>query len=263
MCVCTRRRLLVRRARFARPRSRRSSEGSTEPLAFDGFRPVGWRRIHEKAVSAVSGLTLRARFITHAIVVMASLSALSSRVAHQARFRSRASCRVTASRGVRASALPQKGRPALTMVVRVPSEKESEVDALFASHEAMMRDTHIIGEAEADDIGHPRMLEYYVAKSTELSDPLDPGTSREPLPARPPRAATNNAAFRAPRRRLTCSELFDVHNICAVSRKTRSDAFSFLFIRQTTLSPTQLTPGHLLHRLATQPLPPPATCYTR
>ena len=109
---------------------------------------------------------------------MASLSALSSRVAHQARFRSRASCRVTASRGVRASALPQKGRPALTMVVRVPSEKESEVDALFASHEAMMRDTHVIGEAEADDIGHPRMLEYYVAKSTELSDPLDAGTSR-------------------------------------------------------------------------------------
>ena len=104
--------------------------------------------------------------------------ALSSRVAHQARFGSKAHRRVTAGRGVRASALPQKGRPALTMVMRVPSAKESEVDALFASHEAMMHDTHVIGEAEADDIGHPRMLEYYVAKSTELSDPLDAGTSR-------------------------------------------------------------------------------------
>ena len=111
-------------------------------------------------------------------IVMASLSALSSRVALQARFGSKAHRRVTARRGVRASALPQKGRPALTMVMRVPSAKESEVDALFASHEAMMHDTHVIGEAEADDIGHPRMLEYYVAKSTELSDPLDAGTSR-------------------------------------------------------------------------------------
>ena len=117
---------------------------------------------------------------------MASLSALSSGVALQARFGSKVSRRVTARRGVRASALPQKGRPALTMVMRVPSAKESEVDALFASHEAMMHATHVIGEAEADDIGHPRMLEYYVAKSTELSDPLDAGTSPPPSPARHP-----------------------------------------------------------------------------
>ena len=128
--------------------------------------------------------TFRARF-SHAIIVMASLS-LSSRVSLQARFGSKASRRVAASRGVRASALPQKGRPALTMVMRVPSAKESEVDALFASHEAMMHATHVIGEAEADDIGHPRMLEYYVAKSTELSDPLDAGTSPPPSPARHP-----------------------------------------------------------------------------
>jgi hypothetical protein len=128
--------------------------------------------------------TFPARF-SHAIIVMASLS-LSSRVSLQARFGSKASRRVAASRGVRASALPQKGRPALTMVMRVPSAKESEVDALFASHEAMMHATHVIGEAEADDIGHPRMLEYYVAKSTELSDPLDAGTSPPPSPARHP-----------------------------------------------------------------------------
>ena len=137
----------------------------------------------EKAHFAFRRLTLSERVYA---IVMASLSALSSRVAHQARFGSKAHRRVTAGRGVRASALPQKGRPALTMVMRVPSAKESEVDALFASHEAMMHDTHVIGEAEADDIGHPRMLEYYVAKSTELSDPLDAGTSPPPSPARHP-----------------------------------------------------------------------------
>ena len=137
-----------------------------------GFRHAAEK---EKAHFAFRRFTLSERVYA---IVMASLSALSSRVAHQARFGSKAHRRVTAGRGVRASALPQKGRPALTMVMRVPSAKESEVDALFASHEALMHDTHVIGEAEADDIGHPRMLEYYVAKSTELSDPLDAGTSR-------------------------------------------------------------------------------------
>jgi hypothetical protein len=111
---------------------------------------------------------------------MASLFAPSSRIALPARFTSKTQRRVTASRGVRASALPQKGKPALTMVMRVPSSKESEVDALFASHERSMNATHVIGDAEADDIGHPRFLEYYVSKAKELSDPLDAGASRSP-----------------------------------------------------------------------------------
>jgi len=91
-----------------------------------GFRHAAEK---EKAHFAFRRFTLSERVYA---IVMASLSALSSRVALQARFGSKAHRRVTARRGVRASALPQKGRPALTMVMRVPSAKESEVDALFA-----------------------------------------------------------------------------------------------------------------------------------
>lgn len=153
-------------------------------LTLSRFVSVVWNGESEKRIANRDSSHFPSALFA-AIIFMASLS-LSSRVSLQARFGSKASRRVAASRGVRASALPQKGRPALTMVMRVPSAKESEVDALFASHEAMMHATHVIGEAEADDIGHPRMLEYYVAKSTELSDPLDAGTSPPPSPARHP-----------------------------------------------------------------------------
>ena len=200
---------------------------------------------------------------------MASLSALSSGVALQARFGSKVSRRVTARRGVRASALPQKGRPALTMVARVPSEKESEVDALFASHERFMHDTHVIGEAEADDIGHPRMLEYYVAKSAELSDPLDAGTS----PAKPLRAGSNNAAFFFACRvgRLTCRRFSSPEISRAASGRGRgarsvaddeATSFFFRFLRMTRLTlATRLHPTAPLDRCS-KPPPPPATCCT-
>lgn len=38
-----------------------------------------------------------------------------------------------------------------------------------------MNSTHVIGDAETDDVGHPRLLEYYVAKTQELTDLTDPG----------------------------------------------------------------------------------------
>ena len=69
----------------------------------------------------------------------------------------------------------KKKKHALTVAFRVPSSKEKEADAIFKSHERFMNSTHVIGDAETDDVGHPRLLEYYVAKTQELTDLTDPG----------------------------------------------------------------------------------------
>jgi hypothetical protein len=84
------------------------------------------------------------------------------------------------SASVRASAaLNHKGRTALTGILRVPQEKESEVDAMWRSHEVMMQKTHKVydGELEDDFTDGPRLLEFYVSKAVEKTNPLDPGAS--------------------------------------------------------------------------------------
>jgi hypothetical protein len=101
---------------------------------------------------------------------VASRPAVLKRGSFASRARARTACR--------ASALPQKGKTALTGVLRVPTASEAAFDELWASHEKMMNATHVVGNAEASDEGHPRLLEYYVSKAVELTDPFDPGAPR-------------------------------------------------------------------------------------
>ena len=69
-----------------------------------------------------------------------------------------------------------KGKYALSGVLSVPKELEGEVDAMWKSHEKYMNETHLVGDASAeDDVGHPRMLEYYVSKGYEVKEPMEPG----------------------------------------------------------------------------------------
>ena len=70
----------------------------------------------------------------------------------------------------------QKGKCALTGVLSVPKEMEKEVDAMWKSHEQFMNDTHLVGDASAeDDVDHPRMLEFYLSKGYEMKEPMNPG----------------------------------------------------------------------------------------
>ena len=70
----------------------------------------------------------------------------------------------------------QKGKYALSGVLSVPKEMEGEVDAMWKSHEKYMNKTHLVGDASAeDDVGHPRMLEFYVSKGYEVKEPMEPG----------------------------------------------------------------------------------------
>ena len=107
---------------------------------------------------------------------MYSLSVSTSLFAQTTKFATKPGRR-TSRRPVvtRATALPQKKKHALTVAFRVPSSKEKEADDIFKSHERFMNSTHVIGDAETDDVGHPRLLEYYVAKTQELTDLTDPG----------------------------------------------------------------------------------------
>ena len=77
----------------------------------------------------------------------------------------------------------QKGCNALTGVLSVPKELEKEVDAMWKHHEQFMNDTHIIGDAAAeDDVGHPRMLEFYLSKGYEMKEPMNPGEYKHTSP---------------------------------------------------------------------------------
>ena len=82
---------------------------------------------------------------------------------------------------------PRRVAP-LTMAARGSLRESNPRYALFASHEAMMYDTHVIGEAEADDIGHlARMLEYEGREVHRALGPLDAGTVARSPPHRHPR----------------------------------------------------------------------------
>jgi hypothetical protein len=74
--------------------------------------------------------------------------------------------------------LTQKGKHAISAVLSIPKVMEKEADAIWQSHEAFMNATHLVGsESAADDIGHPRMMEFYVSKGDEMKDPMNPGAS--------------------------------------------------------------------------------------
>ena len=115
---------------------------------------------------------------------MASLSA-SIQFTKNPQFTTRITRR-TVRLAATASALPQKGKHALTGAWRFPLSKESEADAIFKSHNEFMESTHVVGNAEKDDTSHPRMLEYYISKAKELSEPMDDctwhSTSQSPGP---------------------------------------------------------------------------------
>ena len=71
----------------------------------------------------------------------------------------------------------RKGDVTLSLGIVVPASKERELDALFALHEAFMRDTHACAGDVAnplhDDGKTPRLTHFSVNKAFELVDPFD------------------------------------------------------------------------------------------
>ena len=51
------------------------------------------------------------------------------------------------------------------------------MDAMWGSHEKYMRNTHVIAGGPETTDEKPRVLEYYVSKAVELTDPTDAGAS--------------------------------------------------------------------------------------
>ena len=68
-----------------------------------------------------------------------------------------------------------KGAPAVHVTLKVPADKEAELDAFWKKHEAWMRKTHTVGKA-GDDSKGPRLYHFYIAKGKELNNPLDPSS---------------------------------------------------------------------------------------
>jgi len=66
-----------------------------------------------------------------------------------------------------------KDQPSLHMLLRVPKEKESDMDAYWKEHEAAMRKTHCMGLAGDE----PRLTSFYIAKGVELEDPMNPASA--------------------------------------------------------------------------------------
>jgi hypothetical protein len=71
----------------------------------------------------------------------------------------------------------RKGDVTLSLGIVVPASKERELDALFALHEAFMRETHACAGDVAnplhDDGKAPRLTHFSVNKAFELVDPFD------------------------------------------------------------------------------------------
>lgn len=71
----------------------------------------------------------------------------------------------------------RKGDVTLSLGIVVPASKERELDALFALHEAFVRDTHACAGDVAnplhDDGKTPRLTHFSVNKAFELVDPFD------------------------------------------------------------------------------------------
>ena len=69
----------------------------------------------------------------------------------------------------------RKGDVTINLGILVPASMEADVDALWATHEKFMRDTHQFGEfPPADDLKRPRITQFTIVKAPELKDPLDP-----------------------------------------------------------------------------------------
>lgn len=66
----------------------------------------------------------------------------------------------------------KKGDPTITMVMKVPAEKEAEVDAFWKEHEAWMRKDHTMGH-EVVDAAKPRLTSFDIRKGAEVTDPFD------------------------------------------------------------------------------------------
>ena len=128
----------------------------------------------------------RARaFVSHqrTVAQMPASAAISFRAPIAAPLRARASARRVHARRAVVAALPQKGKTALTGVLRVPKSEEAKMDAMWESHEKYMRDTHVIAGGPETTDEKPRVLEYYVSKAVELTDPTDAGASARGHPA--------------------------------------------------------------------------------
>lgn len=52
--------------------------------------------------------------------------------------------------------------------------EEAEMDALWATHEKWMRETHVLSTEDGDDAARPRLTHFTISKGAELSDPMDP-----------------------------------------------------------------------------------------
>lgn len=66
----------------------------------------------------------------------------------------------------------QKGDATVHCVWKVPSDKESEMDAFWKEHEAWMRVSHAMTREGTDD-EKPRLTSFNIRKGAELADPFD------------------------------------------------------------------------------------------
>ena len=66
-----------------------------------------------------------------------------------------------------------KGQPTIHAVFKVPAVEEAAFDAMFKSHEEFMRKTHTMNPT-GDDSKAPRLSSFFIAKGTELNDPMNP-----------------------------------------------------------------------------------------
>jgi len=69
------------------------------------------------------------------------------------------------------------GMPCIHLVWKVPKADEALVDEYWKSHEAWMRASHVMG-VDGDDAVAPRLLEFYISKGEELSNPMDPASEK-------------------------------------------------------------------------------------
>jgi len=65
-----------------------------------------------------------------------------------------------------------KDSPCIHICFRVPAAKEEEWDEYWKSHEAIVRQTHVVGTV-GDDSKAPRLTSFCIAKGRELKDPMD------------------------------------------------------------------------------------------
>ena len=192
----------------------------------------------------------RARaFVSHqrTVAQMPASAAISFRAPIAAPLRARASARRVHARRAVVAALPQKGKTALTGVLRVPKSEEAKMDAMWESHEKYMRDTHVIAGGPETTDEKPRVWSTTSQRRSSSPTPPTPvrphadtprPLSRHPMPplerASPRQTFRENITFSGGTRtlRIGTSETARSSTVPRSSRTEPDDPCPFLHRRR-------------------------------